>query len=392
MENMKRSRPILFVLLLIIGFAISIAFFLYMLDFVRYFASPSIDQLLGIQDVVEMFLITLFFFITIVFNLVFTILSMKLCGIMNQMFPCEISSNTVKLNLIELNPEKLDSRYFYAATDEQLVIKQKVTNLDKYVILCTVLFFAFLGFAALTENDEGKRSSSIVFFTTSFIGFIYWIYMVRHIETTIFDRKTGLVTIPNILGLPSQKIAMEKVVQGNNLDLSNLMGLVNTYTYAGRPIIPGDLNSEWWSFYVWYMDKNRPLPHGTLFEAYHQKDFFRRRAEGFLPPKYPAYFSISDDRYGYVYGSEEFRNQQRLFRINIATAYQKVFKEIWKKDRTFSEEDITLIGIYNQCYVFQLKAPKNQKLELLEESDIPNGSLFIDSKKGKFFEDYREIK
>lgn len=140
------------------------------------------------------------------------------------------------------------------------------------------------------------------------------------------------------------------------------------------------------------MDKNRPLPHGTLFEAYHQKDFFRRRAEGFLPPKYPAYFPISDDRYGYVYGSEEFRNQQRLFRINIATAYQKVFKEIWKKDRTFSEEDITLIGIYNQCYVFQLKAPKNQKLELLEESDIPNGSLFIDSKKGKFFEDYREIK
>lgn len=37
---------------------------------------------------------------------------------------------------------------------------------------------------------------------------------------------------------------------------------------------------------VWYMDKNRPLPPGTDFDAYREKDFERRKAEGFPPPLY----------------------------------------------------------------------------------------------------------
>jgi len=36
---------------------------------------------------------------------------------------------------------------------------------------------------------------------------------------------------------------------------------------------------ESWSYWVWYMDKNRPLPPGTAFEPYREKDFKRRKAE-----------------------------------------------------------------------------------------------------------------
>ncbi len=43
-----------------------------------------------------------------------------------------------------------------------------------------------------------------------------------------------------------------------------------------------------WSLYVWYMDKNRPLPPGTAFDAYRQKDFERRKALGFPKPLYPS--------------------------------------------------------------------------------------------------------
>ncbi|WP_438712657.1 hypothetical protein ACSTS3_10540 [Aquimarina muelleri] len=43
-----------------------------------------------------------------------------------------------------------------------------------------------------------------------------------------------------------------------------------------------------WSFYVWYMDKNRPLPLGTAFDPYRQQDFERRKAEGFPRPLYPS--------------------------------------------------------------------------------------------------------
>jgi hypothetical protein len=40
--------------------------------------------------------------------------------------------------------------------------------------------------------------------------------------------------------------------------------------------------------YVWYMDKNRPLPPGDVFDAYREKDYLRRRAEGFPPPLYES--------------------------------------------------------------------------------------------------------
>lgn len=39
-----------------------------------------------------------------------------------------------------------------------------------------------------------------------------------------------------------------------------------------------------WSFYIWYLDKNRPLPPGELLDPYREEDFQRRKAEGFPPP------------------------------------------------------------------------------------------------------------
>ena len=43
------------------------------------------------------------------------------------------------------------------------------------------------------------------------------------------------------------------------------------------------------SFYVWYMDKNRPLPPGTVFDEYRERDFQRRKEEGFPSPLYPSF-------------------------------------------------------------------------------------------------------
>ena len=52
---------------------------------------------------------------------------------------------------------------------------------------------------------------------------------------------------------------------------------------------PGDINEEW-SFILWYMDRNRPLPPGDAFDEYRQRDFERRKAEGFPPPMFPSTF------------------------------------------------------------------------------------------------------
>jgi len=43
-----------------------------------------------------------------------------------------------------------------------------------------------------------------------------------------------------------------------------------------------------WSFYVWYMDKNRPLPPGPVFDEFREKDFERRKADGFPPPLFKS--------------------------------------------------------------------------------------------------------
>ncbi len=42
------------------------------------------------------------------------------------------------------------------------------------------------------------------------------------------------------------------------------------------------------SFITWYMDKNRPLPPGDAFVEFREKDFQRRKAEGFPEPLYPS--------------------------------------------------------------------------------------------------------
>ena len=42
------------------------------------------------------------------------------------------------------------------------------------------------------------------------------------------------------------------------------------------------------SFITWYMDKNRPLPPGTYYDRFREKDFERRKKEGFPKPLYPS--------------------------------------------------------------------------------------------------------
>jgi len=51
---------------------------------------------------------------------------------------------------------------------------------------------------------------------------------------------------------------------------------------------PFDLEWRYRSLFTWFMDKNRPLPPGTIFDPYRMADYERRKYEGFPPPLYPA--------------------------------------------------------------------------------------------------------
>jgi hypothetical protein len=45
---------------------------------------------------------------------------------------------------------------------------------------------------------------------------------------------------------------------------------------------------------VWYMDKNRPLPPGKVLDSFREKDYKRRKAEGFPKPLYFSRIKISE--------------------------------------------------------------------------------------------------
>ena len=106
----------------------------------------------------------------------------------------------------------------------------------------------------------------------------------------ILHRQTGLLSYPN--GWWNKPVIVK--FKNSNIRLS-ILGK----SLALKAIRPGVMNGyyilstfhplNFWSFMVWYMDKNRPLPPGDAFDEFRERDFQRRKAEGFPPPLYPSY-------------------------------------------------------------------------------------------------------
>ena len=110
------------------------------------------------------------------------------------------------------------------------------------------------------------------------------------------NRLEGTVTYPDRFFNPPLKGKFKdlKVVisVSGNIDGyvdREYLKFVNTFKPRKLDVLYSFLGSdpyEEWSFMVWYMDKNRPLPPGTAFDAYRDKDFERRKANGFPKPLY----------------------------------------------------------------------------------------------------------
>ena len=105
----------------------------------------------------------------------------------------------------------------------------------------------------------------------------------------------GTVTFPRHLFFPRCTIPFSKVIPGYS---NGNLGFAHPYSGIVIPVL-GAYDSGWWSFYVLYMDKNRPLPQGDTFDPYREKDFLRRKAEGFPKPIYPNTILVTDAYMGW---------------------------------------------------------------------------------------------
>ena len=100
----------------------------------------------------------------------------------------------------------------------------------------------------------------------------------------IWNRENGTVTLPpRFWGehevVPFKDLKVKKI--------RNIGSFVQFHVLAafrpsdGQPIEFGLLgdNAKDWAFFCWYMDKNRPLPPGEVFDPYRERDEERRKWE-----------------------------------------------------------------------------------------------------------------
>ncbi|REH46496.1 hypothetical protein C7448_10756 [Tenacibaculum gallaicum] len=120
------------------------------------------------------------------------------------------------------------------------------------------------------------------------LSFIIKLLVIKE-KKLIMDRLGGLFSYPNYWSNTPVIVNFKDAIFINaaqgKMGTPTLMAPYSNWSINGFVFIIVDVISQL-SFYVWYMDKNRPLPPGDAFDPYRQKDFERRKAEGFPPPLY----------------------------------------------------------------------------------------------------------
>ncbi|MDX8554718.1 hypothetical protein MK851_13940 [Tenacibaculum sp. 1B UA] len=122
------------------------------------------------------------------------------------------------------------------------------------------------------------------------------VYYYNPHKELVLDRMNGTISYPRLFFSKKQEtVPFWLVTVYKNLQTGG------DFTPMGYNLILRDRkqNFSWtlahnrceryWSFMVWYMDKNRPLPLGDIFDSYRQADFDRRLKEGFPKPLYPSF-------------------------------------------------------------------------------------------------------
>ena len=176
------------------------------------------------------------------------------------------------------------------ADDQFFIVDDSSVLGIMYLCIGIALFFATLFF-------WGESNTEIILSTSSFlIGSFHIIYKFTHPKKIlILDRLNGIITFPGFLyGKPitmSFEEVLAEVRGGYGAGMATL-ALLHQNKLTAYSAILESTPLQSWSFIVWYMDKNRPLPPGKVFDPYRKRDYERRKAEGFLEPLYESWISI----------------------------------------------------------------------------------------------------
>ncbi|MDY8138329.1 hypothetical protein [Aquimarina sp. 2201CG5-10] len=196
-----------------------------------------------------------------------------------------------------VNSELINNKVFKKIDDNSITAISDAQTSPQAIIIIPIIIFLFLLVLGGVDDILVPPSIyiNIALLVIIIFGVIYYFTMPE--KNIIFNRKDGLLSVPGFLWKKGFTIKFNQGKFGwvgtggasGNLDMK-LAVKHPDHLLKGAGIYGHISNfDELLSFYVWYMDKNRPLPPGNAFDPYRDLDFKRRKAEGFPPPLYRSY-------------------------------------------------------------------------------------------------------
>ena len=217
----------------------------------------------------------------------------------------KVIRHTVDYHQIKQERVKPGKRLEIQEANDQFFVRNESSAMGyaKISSLTGLGLFLFI-YLVTIDMPEEKKSFPLYFILIPFL-FISLIFLVIHylapVKEIVMDRLNGKITYPRWFGNKEHR-----TIQFDSLHVYETMTTTGSFAVNGKKILIKDRKygygwnlettktKEYWSFMVWYMDKNRPLPPGSAFDPYRQQDFERRKAEGFPLPLYPSSFDTQE--------------------------------------------------------------------------------------------------
>ncbi|MDR1097259.1 MAG: hypothetical protein LBL57_03915, partial [Tannerella sp.] len=374
----SRNQAIRAVVYLILYMVVSMLFAWMLLDFTIEMEKKYRESVMwGIQGLGASLIITISFALLFFTWIALGAVVYRLIRGKDRLMPHIIYPFPMVLNTDMVKPDDLTGTYFSRADDEFMVItcqdrRYALWGGGGFTVICTPLLIdsvqklkMIAGTLDYPELDDKIMDVGFgfCFWMVGFVIFLYGIFMPR--KQFIFDRMRGLVTIPGPFIFRKRTIPFKDVVPAC---ATGMLAFSHPVIGISMAVI-GEYGISDWSFYVLYMDKNWPLPQGTAFDPYRERDFKRRQAEGFPQPVYKNEIWVCDAYSGYIYGTEAFKEKIAAFKYNLVQAHDAICYESAKWGINISNDnDLVLIGTYGDYFLFRLFAPQHQQYIVIDEA------------------------
>ena len=309
-----------------------------------------------------------------------------------------------------LEKEKIAPAYgrsIVYADDEFLVYDYSFSKGDYLLICCGILlFYIFLILiyliSLLLDHHNNFDLDIVIMISYGFQPFVYYYlykaFWGRKDKKVIFDRLRGLVQAPTRGESPFGEWS-DQLIRFEDLHViyaaapgGGLLHLLKNKTIAEKYFVASislpmyhAFHVQSWSFFVWYMDRNRPLPLGTALDPYREKDYQRRKAAGMPEPLYDSAIA-TPEHFDPFFVKIYLQNRQILGRYHSLNSLYKTrmkrltkeiieYKALHKKLNEIEKKAwpigplLKVITICRHPHLYLMEDPEIEKKQLMDMPD-----------------------